>query len=123
MDLDTIVAPHEPRDQAKLAALVVAYTDNADVPPVVVVRVGDRRAALSGSHRLAAMRAAYPRGTELDWEVIEVDGDAIYDGSSSDEARLAIEQLAGAGPDDFGAAIDALLPYLPADAVAALEGQ
>lgn len=49
------VPPHEPRDGAKFAALVESFRTGRPVPPVAVQ--GDT--ALTGSHRVAAHRAAY----------------------------------------------------------------
>ena len=59
MDPWMIVPPHEVRDKGKLTALTEAMgREGWQGRPLLCYRVGDATAALTGSHRIAAARAA-----------------------------------------------------------------
>jgi hypothetical protein len=143
--LADIIAPHEPRDPAKLAALAAAYEAGAEVPSVVVIdwegsdHDGRQPSAISGSHRLAAMREVYDEDQPADrfGEIEVVSGEEIIDAltaidEDSERGALAASALAEleslgnpfAGTD-FGALCAALcdLGVLPEAAAAALADQ
>jgi len=85
-ELRDVEAPHEPDDAAKVAALVGAYGNGEAVTPVVVIDWsgsdydGLSPMAISGSHRLAAMREVYNDENDIelfDDQIIVVDGDQL----------------------------------------------
>lgn len=141
-----IIPPHEPRDAEKLAALIAAYGDGAEVPPIVVIDWTDseydgrRPSAISGSHRLAALLDVYDDEQPISiFEEIEmVSGEDLIDAltsireEDSDRSGLAasaLDVLADLGDPfhgaDFGALCGALvsLGVLPEAAAAALVDQ
>jgi hypothetical protein len=141
-----IVPPHEPRDADKLASLTAAYTDGADVLPIVVIDWTDseydgrRPSALSGSHRLAALLEVYDGDQPANRfdEIETVSGedliDALTEIAEDDSVRGslasdALDALAALGDPfastDFGALCGQLLALgvLPEAAAAALADQ
>lgn len=144
--LADIIAPHAPRDRQKLVALTLAYESGAEVPPVVVVDWEDsiydgrQPSAISGSHRLAAMREAFDEDQPADRfdEIKVVSGEEIVDaltaihdedGPRSALAARALAELESLGnpfaDTDFCALCAALcdLGVLPEAAAAALADQ
>ena len=143
--LANIVAPHAPRDREKLVALTLAYESGAEVPPVVVVDWEDsiydgrQPSAISGSHRLAAMREVYDDQPINRFDEVEiVSGEEIIDalvaiddgdGPRSALAARALAELESLGDPfagtDFGALCADLcdLGVLPEAAAAALADQ
>lgn len=136
-----IRAPHPALDATKVAALAALYEAQADVTPVVALEWAEGPvAAISGSHRLAAMTAAGLGGEDIDdmgaWVVV-LDAEEIYSaasemvGSDDDDGRAAeivttLESIAnGNGAGDYSRLCEALvaLRLVEGDAAAALEGQ
>jgi hypothetical protein len=103
-------APHEVRDEDKLAAMIAVLENGGTLPPVVVLGYD----AFTGSHRLAAWRAC-----EIDANVIEL---------SDDDYKAAMTEI---GLDwesdtvyDYNQFCDALYNVTTDDAVkAAIEDQ
>lgn len=107
--LKTIVPPHGVQDRAKLAALVEAYEDGQQInPPVVLVFGGGLAVALSGSHRLAALRKVYDETEDLDEDdpdLVLVDGDELlgyilftaYPGRAAPREPWELEALVAEG--------------------------
>jgi len=125
MTLKMIVEPHAPVDTAKVAALVAAYgTSLRPVPPVVVLILNGAPWALSGSHRLAALRRLYGPETYLDDLVhvlLLVDGEPVYEAASEAQRATLDRILAGRySPADD---LDSIRGLLPRRAQRALEGQ
>lgn len=134
--LANVRPPHAATDAAKVAALAELYEAQADVTPVVVLTREDGPAmALSGSHRLAAMRTVLDDDTDIDdvsaW-IVQLDADELLEAlqaSDSDrapEAIRAIESLMdGRGAGDFDRLADHLcaLGVIDSEAAAALEDQ
>lgn len=146
MRIRDIIPPHEPRDHDKLASLIAAYNDGATVPPVVVIdwtgsdHDGRQPSAISGSHRLAAMRKAFDEDQPADRfdEIEVVSGEEIVDaltaihdedGPRSALAARALAELESLGAPfagtDFCTLCAALcdLGVLPEAAAAALADQ
>lgn len=73
-----IHAPHEVTDQAKVQVIAAAMRAHGwQGEPLLVVRCGDEYAGWTGTHRLAAARAA---GIEADvylWEITDEQRDAL----------------------------------------------
>lgn len=58
--LSHIIEPHRVRDDAKLASLIDAYQNDQAVNPIVLIEDGHGNLyAISGSHRIAALREVY----------------------------------------------------------------
>ena len=75
MTINQIDPPHEVNDAAKVAAIAADLEVNGWTGrPLLVLQVGDYYKALTGTHRLAAAKAA---GLE-DVPVVEVDAEAFY---------------------------------------------
>lgn len=143
--LRDVIPPHEVRDQDKLASLIAAYNSGATVTPVVVIdwtdsdRDGAQPEAISGSHRIAALREVYDDETALTEfeEIVTLDGDSLLraladlaesDSDNASWAGYALEQLgdlADCRDVDFGRLCEALTKagVLPEEARAALEDQ
>ncbi len=143
--LRDIIAPHEVRDPAKLAALVAAYQAGAAVPPVVVIdwtgtddHDGAPPSALSGSHRLAALCEVHEGDTAADSLGVvvlsgadlidDLAGLAEGDGTTARAAEYALDELAALADDggvDLSRLCEVLIStgVLPAEAASALEGQ
>lgn len=123
--LSMVMEPHAPTDMAKVAALSESYEYGWTVPPVVVLVLGDTPWALSGSHRLTALRQVYDGDEAIDDmdEVLVVDGDArgIYDAADAVGRKVLDRMQAGRfSPADD---LDAIRGLLPRAARVALEGQ
>lgn len=143
--LANIVAPHAPRDREKLVALTLAYESGAEVPPVVVVDWEDsiydgrQPSAISGSHRLAAMREVYDdqpinrfdeveivSGEEIIDALVAIDEEDSERGPRAVRALVALESLGDPFTGtDFGTLCADLcdLGVLPGAAAAALVDQ
>ena len=81
--------PHAVTDRAKLAAMIEQLRCGHDLPPVVVWADGEH--ALSGSHRIAAYRAAEQLAWRDEWAGCQLDLDTIpcvY--VSTDEMQAAL---------------------------------
>lgn len=150
MRLRDIIPPHEPRDHDKLASLIAAYNDGAEVPPIVVIdwtgsdHDGHPPSAISGSHRLAAICAVYDDEQDarhfdeievidgadllddLDGLWTEHGGDESEEEATIDRATRALDSLCDPfASTDFGQLCADLcaLGVLPKEAVAALADQ
>jgi len=124
-----VVEPHPVRDRAKYESLLSAYGANRFVPPVVVMVTEHEALALTGSHRIAAMRDAYGGATwvglieeyviliewEKTWAVLELDPDEAFSGDNPDRFHETTAALLALPPETL-AALD---PHLRA----ALEDQ
>ena len=143
--LANIIAPHSPRDRQKLVALTLAYESGAEVPPVVVVDWEDsiydgrQPSAISGSHRLAAMREVYDdqpinrfdevkivSGEEIIDALVAIDEEDSERGPRAVRALVALESLGDPFTGtDFGTLCADLcdLGVLPEAAAAALADQ
>lgn len=120
--LDAIVAPHAVEQSPALRALVAAYDADVDVAPPVVVDFGHAAVALSGSHRLAAMREVYEGDADASALMLVVDAEALYD-AVDDDGRATLDALAAGRVGDYAEAITALWPWLSEEARAALADQ
>jgi hypothetical protein len=126
MTLSMVVEPHAAEDAAKVEALVEAYTYEMTVPPIVVLILGDAPWALSGSHRLAAMRELYDGDSDLTrleerGLVLLVDGEPLYErGVNADRAVFDRILASRYSPADD---LDTIRGLLPRAARVALEGQ
>lgn len=122
MELSQVTPPHRVNDADKLAALVRAYEQDTEVTPVVIVGFDDRAMALCGSHRIAAARVVYETFADVEEDLgwIVVGGEELSEIAeiAQDVARLADDRVG-----DYHALVTLLMPYLPADAQAALADQ
>ncbi len=128
--LDEIDPPHEVRDQEQYQDLVDAYRSGVRVSPPVVLAFGHRKVALSGSHRIAAMRKAFPG---FDGESVEdlglilvLDGNEVYEtieASGYGYPLLVLDRLLDGELNDYCEAVCALYEYLPERAQLALDDQ
>jgi hypothetical protein len=124
--LSHIIEPHEVRDQKLLNELVAAYEADQEVsPPVVLDYGGEAAFALSGSHRLAAMREVFEDdATELLVDgglLVWVDGEELYHAADEDQED-ALDRL-GSGRGDLGEIMLSVMPLLDESARRALEDQ
>lgn len=120
--LADIIPPRAVKDWSHHAWLVAAYEAGETVPPVVVLRREGRDAlAVTGAHRIAAMRTVFDDAAPLaddDRDVVFVDCDGADLAGVYDRAHAAL--LVGGCPD-----VADLARALPADhpAQAAMVGQ
>lgn len=118
--LNSIIEPHQPEDRAKVLALAKKYEDgDGSVPPVVVVKFGDANMAVNGSHRIAAMREAYERDADLDWEIHTVNASTL----TKRGAGELVKQLRDGKVYDFDEFNEKLAPFLSGRAKASLIGK
>lgn len=79
---------HTVKDAQKVADLVAAYKSGADIPPVIVLHAeGNYPVAISGVHRIAALREIHGEGTrieDLGREISVYDPNDLCAGSSED---------------------------------------
>jgi hypothetical protein len=122
--LSALVPPHAADDPAKVAALVAAYRVDAEVTRPVAVDYGHALVALSGSHRIAALREVYEAETDAADLVLVLDAGDLYEAAEGDpDAIRTLDRLAAADVGDYAEAIRTLWPYLDDEARAALDDQ
>lgn len=122
--IENIVAPHNAVDSALVARLIAAYSNDADVPVVVALDFGHSVRAITGSHRIAAMREVFEPHCPCDGLVVIVDGNDLYD-AASDGLRIELDRLMDNKGVDFSELCAAIVAEgLVCDDVAALlDGQ